>query len=346
MSVMFKALKKLKRSGSEEAPGGKLDPQPTEGENGGEGLPFWKKKPVVIAGAATGVLLLLGGGFFAYSMFQEKAPDKPSVMVADKGTEESVAVPLETAMDQVVVNKENGRGASPNQGAETMEEGDDGELPALELVDANLGLDDHQDDGALELLDENLFDPVMGGEDEELELGGSGDEESTQMAERAPAPLEMPEEGVFYSDEEEPLDDEPMPESEPEVAKQDPMDTVLDHGRQVGDVTRKLHSAIAQHDAVEVSRQFAALENLKKPDDLFLLNMRGYWAMLQGKGDEAESFLKRVLDKRSDDLEAGLNMAIIEFRRGHKKASRDRLHKLLELYPDDPRLPGMFSYFR
>ncbi|MBF0125934.1 MAG: tetratricopeptide repeat protein [Magnetococcales bacterium] len=118
--------------------------------------------------------------------------------------------------------------------------------------------------------------------------------------------------------------------------------------REIGRVVADLRLAMSRNDAKAVNQLFATLGKVKAggEQDPFVLNMRAYWEITNGQYDKAASLLKVVLERRHDDLEAGLNMAVVELRTNQSDAARERLFNLLKLYPVDTRPGELLRYLR
>ncbi|MBF0270801.1 MAG: tetratricopeptide repeat protein [Magnetococcales bacterium] len=132
------------------------------------------------------------------------------------------------------------------------------------------------------------------------------------------------------------------PKAEPVVAPE-----VLEtRERDVARVVAELRLAMGRDDAKSVHDLFVKLGKVKAGGeaDPYVLNMRAYWEVAKGRYDRAEIYLKQVLERRKDDLEAGLNMAVVEMRTQRTAESRERLHGLSRLYPGDPRIGEMLRH--
>jgi len=68
-----------------------------------------------------------------------------------------------------------------------------------------------------------------------------------------------------------------------------------------------------------------------------VLKLRAYWFMRQGDYDKAAELLSRVLKENKDDLEAGVNMAIIEIRANEITKAKKRLARLRDIYQEKVR---------
>jgi len=77
------------------------------------------------------------------------------------------------------------------------------------------------------------------------------------------------------------------------------------------------------------------LETLKGKDNTYVLNLRAFWCLTRQDYESATSFLKKVLDKNERDLEAGINMAIVEIKTKRFQQAEERLKGLREIYPEN-----------
>ena len=95
----------------------------------------------------------------------------------------------------------------------------------------------------------------------------------------------------------------------------------------------KTEKAIA---AKEMSRAMVFIDELaalKGGHDVYVLKLMAFWYMDQGEFDKAFNPLAEVLNKYPDDLEAGINMAIVEFREKQFGKAKERLIRLRDIYP-------------
>ena len=105
--------------------------------------------------------------------------------------------------------------------------------------------------------------------------------------------------------------------------------------RLVGD----LQTAIAMGNSKRTDELFEQLVALKGNQNSYVLKLKAYWHMQQREYQTAMMLLKNVLDRHPDDLEAGINMAILEIKTDRLSAADELLAKLREIYPDDTRIP-------
>jgi len=104
-----------------------------------------------------------------------------------------------------------------------------------------------------------------------------------------------------------------------------------------------LQTAIATGNSKRTDELFEQLVTLKGNQNSYVLKLKAYWYMQQGDYHTAVMLLKNVLDHNPDDLEAGINMAILEIKTNRLSAADERLTKLREIYPDDTRIPEILA---
>jgi hypothetical protein len=88
---------------------------------------------------------------------------------------------------------------------------------------------------------------------------------------------------------------------------------------------------------------FDQLTLLKGEDDSYVLNLKAFWSLRQKDYNTTATYLKRVLEKNRMDLDAGINMAIVEINTNQLEAARNRLAKLRKNYPDNILIPEMIQ---
>lgn len=105
----------------------------------------------------------------------------------------------------------------------------------------------------------------------------------------------------------------------------------------------RIIGAMQSGDQDSVGRLFAELEKLKGRDHLFVMKLKAYWMIQQGRPDQARTLLSNVLIQHPDDCEAGLNMAVVDIMEGYHSRARERLERLQQLYPEETAVTGYLS---
>ncbi len=95
----------------------------------------------------------------------------------------------------------------------------------------------------------------------------------------------------------------------------------------------KIEKAIASKEMSQARVFIDELAALKGEHDVYVLKLMAFWYMDQGDFNKAFNPLAEVLDKHPDDLEAGINMAIVEIGEKQFGKAKERLVGLRDLYP-------------
>ncbi len=106
-------------------------------------------------------------------------------------------------------------------------------------------------------------------------------------------------------------------------------------GTEIIRLIARIKKSIRQGPAVHTENLLDQLAVLKGSNDRYVLKLRAYWSLQNNDHESAASYLTRVLEKDSEDLEAGINMAIVEINSHRPQMARIRLQKLEKIYPDN-----------
>ena len=106
----------------------------------------------------------------------------------------------------------------------------------------------------------------------------------------------------------------------------------------VAQLVAKIEKAIDQGPQAEVKDLLDNLTDLKGEDDKYVLKLKAFWHLKQKDPEKAGPFLVRVLEKDEMDLEACINMAIIELGSNHVDKARKRLVLLRDRYPENSEI--------
>ena len=148
----------------------------------------------------------------------------------------------------------------------------------------------------------------------------------------------------------EPVENQLLPESAPPhpvtvvpqttetISRQD-----SEKSNQISRVVQQIETALGQKqaDAKRMETLLAQLDRLKGPESPYAAKLRAYWLMQQGHYAQAAVILEHVTANDAGDLEAGINLALIEIRGAKYQDARARLKQLSERHPDDLRIAGL-----
>jgi hypothetical protein len=100
-------------------------------------------------------------------------------------------------------------------------------------------------------------------------------------------------------------------------------------------LANKIYSAIQADDVDLTSQLLLQLSNIKGAQNIFVLKLKAYSLIRQNQLKEARTILSHILAQRADDLEASLNMSVVDIKMGRYESARRRLVQLQGLYPEE-----------
>jgi hypothetical protein len=115
----------------------------------------------------------------------------------------------------------------------------------------------------------------------------------------------------------------------------------LEKAAEVGRMVSKIEESMTEGDMDHAKVLIDHLADLKGEESPYLLKLRAVWHMRQRDYASAASLLTKVLEKEEDDLEAGINMAIIEIKTHRLDEARKRLAGLREIYQANTLIPEL-----
>jgi hypothetical protein len=109
----------------------------------------------------------------------------------------------------------------------------------------------------------------------------------------------------------------------------------IEKGARIGRLVTRVQQALGAGDASRVEMLLDELASLKGEKNSYVIKLKAFWCMKKGDYDSAESFLNSLLQRNENDLEAGINMAILELKTHRRQQARKRLKKLRHIYQDN-----------
>jgi hypothetical protein len=103
----------------------------------------------------------------------------------------------------------------------------------------------------------------------------------------------------------------------------------------------KAERSISSGDFEQADTLIGELELLKGKENSYVMKLRAVWYMRQGDFKSAASLLNTVLERDQDDLDAGINMAVIEIKTNRLDEAHKRLAALGEVYQANTRIPEL-----
>jgi len=88
------------------------------------------------------------------------------------------------------------------------------------------------------------------------------------------------------------------------------------------------------------------LSSYKGQDDDCVMRFRAFWHLKRGRYDTAESLLDLLLQKDGNDLESGINMAVLEIKTNRLDRAQERLERLRRIYADNTQIASLLTKIR
>ncbi len=105
----------------------------------------------------------------------------------------------------------------------------------------------------------------------------------------------------------------------------------------------KVQAAMFANDGPRVKELLGQLSSLKGKEDPYVIKLKAYWYLVRGDYQSAMPLLSSFLQTHENDLEAGINMAIIEIKTRRFNEARTRLKRLRDIYQDNALIPGLMK---
>ncbi|MCD4722037.1 MAG: tetratricopeptide repeat protein [Desulfobacula sp.] len=109
----------------------------------------------------------------------------------------------------------------------------------------------------------------------------------------------------------------------------------LEKSLKISKLVDRIHRSIKAGNIGLTEKFLTELETLKGKDNTYVFKLRAFWYLSRQDYGSATRFLKKVLDKNERDLEAGINMAIVEIKTKEFQKAGERLKRLKEIYPEN-----------
>ena len=129
---------------------------------------------------------------------------------------------------------------------------------------------------------------------------------------------------------------EPMSTPSDRRSEQNRLNTLSQNAR-TGQVVRQTQAALTRVplDAARVETLLDELSRAKGRDHPFVIKLKAYYLLKQRHYREAEGLLQQVVSASPDDIEAGVNLALVEIQSGRLDQARRRIEHLAVEHPDN-----------
>lgn len=119
----------------------------------------------------------------------------------------------------------------------------------------------------------------------------------------------------------------------------------MDYTSKIAILTRQIEISLRQNDlkkADELINSFALTNNSNTG---YFLKLKAFMDIKTGRLESASSLLHQVLKRNPDDLEAGINMAVVQVKRDNLALAKKRLLRLKESHPSNSRINALLNQF-
>jgi Flp pilus assembly protein TadD len=106
------------------------------------------------------------------------------------------------------------------------------------------------------------------------------------------------------------------------------------HIQKIKYLVTQLKNTIQNENIPKTTELLQQLAQNAGKDSIVTLRMNGYWSLQQNLNQESRQFYQQLLMLQPNDLEANMNMALLDVRLGNMDDAKNRLNKMTVLYPD------------
>lgn len=117
----------------------------------------------------------------------------------------------------------------------------------------------------------------------------------------------------------------------------------VEKSARIASLVAKIRRSIDTRRSDQLEDLIDELALLKGKENSYVLKLRAFLCMRKDDYESAALLLHDVLRKDENDLEAGINMAIVEIKTSQIPKAIKRLAKLREIYPEDTLIPELIQ---
>ncbi len=121
--------------------------------------------------------------------------------------------------------------------------------------------------------------------------------------------------------------------------------TKIEKSRKVASLISDIEESLQAKDYRETEQLIQKLTDLTHKDNPYLLKIKSFFFIKTGKNNQAAEILQKILATDQNDLEANINMAIIEIKNGKIEDAHFRLVNLAKIYPENSTIQDLIHNF-
>ncbi|MCP3876750.1 MAG: tetratricopeptide repeat protein [Desulfobacteraceae bacterium] len=111
----------------------------------------------------------------------------------------------------------------------------------------------------------------------------------------------------------------------------------------ISQIAKEIETHLSNKDYVAADELIQTLTDLKTYDNYYLLKLKAYIEIKSGRLKSASYLLTKVLKDNPEDLEAGINMAVVEVKQNRVDLAKKRLVRLQESHPACSRVEALLD---
>jgi hypothetical protein len=115
--------------------------------------------------------------------------------------------------------------------------------------------------------------------------------------------------------------------------------SAVDQNAHMSIMVARVQQAMRAGDEREVEDLLGTLESLKGKKDDYVMRLKAFWFLKQRRYSMARALLEELVSKNENDLEAGINLAILDVKTNHMEAARKRLKAMRRLHEENTVIP-------
>jgi hypothetical protein len=341
MSIIFQTLNKMQAASGDE----RLDQVETiPSSSGPQTCRDRLRKNILKAGVIAGVIIVFGVVFvFGFRSLAAHLNHSSGEAVADQNTlVRSTRPTVEASTDAIKVNSTSPKFMAPDATLQSTLSSNTDPPSNKDMVASNLPRSPapaavHMDtiqpsEPDLHVETSNSSDPIPSGPSKELK-----GEDLHSLKQTTPvSKTHVKQLGELASTEVESL--------KIQKARMDAIEKTSRISRLVAQIEGALTASSSQHDRIEYL--LSELEKLKPPGSAYVEKLRAYWLLKENKYDQARVLLEKIATADDEDVEVGINLAVIDIRTGNAQTALHRLQRLKVSYPENTRIAELILKLR
>jgi len=108
-------------------------------------------------------------------------------------------------------------------------------------------------------------------------------------------------------------------------------------------IVKKIETSIVEGETQRAEELLEQLAAIKGEDSIYVMKLRAFFFLQAGEDRPAVALLKKVLARNANDVEAGINMSILEIRSKEYEQAKERLTRLQNRYPENMVISNLLS---